>query len=57
MEEILQQRSVQSAAWLLLGLFTQMHSEKVEQKVEFELMKKRALQAGEEEGTLGWKEL
>lgn len=34
-----------------------MHSEEMERKVEFELMKKRALWSGEEEGTPGWREL
>lgn len=52
MGEILRQRSVQTAARLLLGLLNQMHSEKMEQKVEFEIMKKRAHRAGEEEGAL-----
>lgn len=52
MGEILRQCSVQTAARLLLGLFNHTHSEKMEQKVEFEIMKKRAPRAGEEEGAL-----
>lgn len=52
MGEILRQHSIQTAAWLSLDLFNQTPSEEMEQKVEFEIMKKRVSRAGEEEGAL-----
>lgn len=43
--KFLRQHRLRTAAWLLLDLFNQMYSEKMKHKVEFKVMKERALRA------------